>query len=168
MYVQWFLEESHPANKISQVPSGGGNFVSCEQPQRGAGDFMLLKYRADLCYSLKDFSSAAVLFEQVLELLPPLNAMVKREVVDSLARCYSHLGQHELAQESAKQMVWWYIANFCDELDVSPLPPTRFCPLMTVMLHHGNYSLNVKKVLEIMKVWMHIIALTFITAKVQT
>ena len=96
--VQWFLEESFP-----------GSFANCErpkeQPRVGGGDFMLLKYRADLCYSLKEFSSAAGLFEQVLELLPPLNAMVKREVVDSLARCYSHLGQHQLALERAKQMV---------------------------------------------------------------
>ena len=108
---QWFLEESCSANKSSQVSSQGGSFANCEQPQEqsrgqgGGGDFMLLKYQADLCYSLKEFSSAAGLFEQVLELLPPLNAMVKREVVDSLARCYSHLGQHQLALERAKQMV---------------------------------------------------------------
>lgn len=110
MCQQWFLEESVPANKSSQVSSQGGNFDNCEWPNykeqsRGVGDFMLLKYRADLCYSLKEFSSAADLFEQVLELLPPLNAMVNREVVDSLARCYSHLGQHQLAQERAKEMV---------------------------------------------------------------
>lgn len=66
---------------------------------------MLLKYKADLCYSLKDFSSAAPLFEEVLKLLPPLNAMVKREVIDSLARCYSYLGQHHKAKERAEQLV---------------------------------------------------------------
>lgn len=66
---------------------------------------MLFKYRADLCYSLKEFRSAASLYEQVLELLPPLNAMVKRETIDSLARCYSHLGEHQLAKERAKQLV---------------------------------------------------------------
>ena len=79
----------------------------CEQPKEPVQgvDFMLLKYRADLCYSLKDFCSAAALFEQVLELLPPLNAMVKREVTDSLARCYRHLGEHQKAEETAKQMV---------------------------------------------------------------
>ena len=68
-------------------------------------DFMLLKYRADLYFSLKDYRSAAPLFEQVLVLLPPLNAMVKREVTDSLARCYRHLGAYQRAKERATQLV---------------------------------------------------------------
>ena len=68
-------------------------------------DFMLLKYRADLCYSTRDFRRAAALFESVLELLPPLNAMVKREVTDSLARCYSQLGEHQRAKKRAEQLV---------------------------------------------------------------
>lgn len=68
---------------------------------------MLLKYRADLCYSTNDFKMAAALFERVLELLPPLNAMVKREVTDSLARCYSQLGEHRQAKERAEQLVRW-------------------------------------------------------------
>ena len=85
---------------------------SCERPSSKRpdgetydGDFMLLKYRADLCYSTKDFRTAAALFERVLELLPPLNAMVKREVTDSLARCYSQLGEHQQAKERAEQLV---------------------------------------------------------------
>lgn len=108
--MQWFLEEPFPTNKSSEISSLGCN-CECpkDRPQGGTDDFMLLKYRADLCYSLKEFSSAAGLFEQVLELLPPLNAMVKREVLDSLARCYDHLGQHNLAQERAKQIVWLVI-----------------------------------------------------------
>lgn len=108
--MQWFLEESSPAtfsDENAPVSSQSSGVDICERSKEQAEgcDFMLLKYRADLCYSLKEFSSAAVLFEQVLELLPPLNAMVKREIVDSLARCYSHLGQHRLAEERAKQMV---------------------------------------------------------------
>ena len=122
--MQWFLEESFPANRSSRVSSQGGTFDNCERPkeQPQGSDFMLLKYCADLCYSLKEFSSAAALFEQVLELLPPLNAMVKREVTDSLARCYNHLGQHQLAEERAKQMVKSWTNDgrgiFMIELDV--------------------------------------------------
>ena len=86
--------------------------VSCERQsgERHDGetcdsDFMMLKYRADLCYSTRDFRTAAALFERVLELLPPLNAMVKREVTDSLARCYSQLGEHQRAKKRAEQLV---------------------------------------------------------------
>ena len=107
--VQWFLKESFPTTLSGESApvSSGSDVGSCAHPKELAQgvDFMLLKYRADLCYSLKDFSSAAALFEQVLELLPQLNAMVKREITDSLARCYSHLGEHRLAEERAKQMV---------------------------------------------------------------
>lgn len=76
-----------------------------ERSKQAGADFMLLKYRADLSYSLKDFRTATPLFEQVLELLPQMNAMVKREVTDSLARCYSKLGEYERAKEKALQLV---------------------------------------------------------------
>ena len=105
--LQWFVEPSFSAHctegssvlsESTACSHGGAQSEACT-------DFMLLKYRADLCYSLKDFTLAAQLFEQVLELLPPMNAMVKREVTDSLARCYRHLGDYQKAKERAAQLV---------------------------------------------------------------
>ena len=97
--------------EVSPLPSTC-DAISCER-QSGErpeaetcdSDFMLLKYRADLSYSTKNFRTAAALFERVLELLPPLNAMVKREVTDSLARCYNQLGEHQQAKERAEKLV---------------------------------------------------------------
>lgn len=94
-----------PVSSLSTPAETG----SCDRPVHSletySDNFMLLKYRADLCYSTKDYGSAAALFERVLELLPPLNAMVKREVTDSLARCYARLGEHQRAREKAEKLV---------------------------------------------------------------
>ena len=109
--LQWYLKESDPSSvsTLGVVTFSGSSICTSisERPRDTClqNDFMLLKYRADLFYSLKNFVSAAPLFEKVLELLPPLNAMVKREVNDSLARCYSQLGKHGQAKERAMQLV---------------------------------------------------------------
>lgn len=66
---------------------------------------MLLKYRADLLYYQKDYKSAAQLFEDTLGKLPQISSLVKREIIDSIARCYLHLKEYAKAKENAEQLV---------------------------------------------------------------
>ena len=66
---------------------------------------MLLKYRADLLYYQRDFQSATQLYKETLSILPQISSLVKREIIDSLTRCYIHLKDYARAMETADQLV---------------------------------------------------------------
>ena len=84
---------------------------------------MLLKFRADFLYYRKQYSAAVEVYHHVLELLPPTNALVRREVADSLARCQLHLGGYVEALEYAKSLVSWNVSFSYDHKD-----PFPYCP----------------------------------------
>ena len=45
------------------------------------------------------------MYNHILEILPPTNALVRREVTDSLARCQLHLGEYSKALVYARSLV---------------------------------------------------------------
>ena len=87
----------------------------------GAEDHTLLKYRADFLYHRKRYPAAVATYNRILEILPATNALVRREVTDSLARCQLHLGEYSEALVYAKSLVGY-----------TPLPPTLH-PLLHFM-----------------------------------
>lgn len=86
--LQWFCEVLLPSNNV------GG-----EEP------YMPTKYKADHQYRRKDYLSASITYEQLLSLLPKTHSQVRREIEDSLARCYLGLGRPEEALSKARQLV---------------------------------------------------------------
>jgi len=94
---------------------------------------MLLKFRADFLYYRKQYSAAVEIYHHVLELLPPTNALVRREVADSLARCQLHLGGYVEALEYAKSLVSWNVSFSYDHKDPFPYRPKGGCliPMIT-------------------------------------
>ena len=72
---------------------------------------VILKFQADLFYHRGLYQEASSRYSQVLEVLPPSNTVVRREVADSLARCSLQQGDPDLAVECARRLVsgvWWF------------------------------------------------------------
>ena len=91
---------------------------------------MLLKFRADFLYYRKQYSTAVEVYHHVLELLPPTNALVRREVADSLARCQLHLGGYVEALEYAKSLVSWNVLFSYDHKDPFPYHHNGCCLIL--------------------------------------
>ena len=138
--IQWFLQDPGA--------SDGGSSGTQETENH-----MLLKFRADFLYYRKQYSAAVEVYHRILEILPPTNGLVRKEVTDSLTRCQLHLGGYLEALEYAKSLVGW---NVCWRLPQShdhiPIPsqddvqiksrfdclcPRSFLP-MPVTRRHGN------------------------------
>lgn len=121
-------------------------------------DFNVLKYQADLSYSLQTpsplccqtFTATPVpLYQAVLSFLPPSNAVVSREVCDSLARCYLARGEPDLALERACQLVLpphdkdscsWLLQAQCHQAlgqHRDQLLALQRC--VSLQRYHGNY-----------------------------
>ena len=92
--MQWF-------NQIPEVPVD----ALSENTPNTEGSFMLLKYRADLLYYKKEYRQSAVQYEAVLKEVPVSNSVVHREVTDSLARCWLHVGEFQRALEKGQMLV---------------------------------------------------------------
>lgn len=65
---------------------------------------MAAKYKADLLYRRKDYLAASATYEQLLSVLPKAHSQVKREIEDSLVRCWLALGHLEKALSKARQL----------------------------------------------------------------
>lgn len=101
--MQWF-------NYSSEVPED-----TCSDSAPSAGvNFMVLKYRADLLYFEKEYGKSAVQYEAVLKEVPLSNSVVHREVTDSLARCWLHVGEFQKALEKAQLLVSIHKYNAVD------------------------------------------------------
>ena len=92
--MQWF----------NQIPEAPVDALS-EKTTKTDGNFMLLKYRADLLYFQKAYHQSAIQYEAVLKEVPLSNSVVHREVTDSLARCLLHVGEFKNALEKAQLLV---------------------------------------------------------------
>lgn len=68
-------------------------------------EFMATKYRADLLYSQNNPRESASLYRKLLDLVPPENSCVVKELRDSLARSLLKLGDGESAKREAEQLV---------------------------------------------------------------
>jgi hypothetical protein len=66
---------------------------------------VILKYRADLCYRRQQLDTATSLYLGIIEVLPPSNRVVHREVKDSLTRCYLGCGEFRNALRCAEELV---------------------------------------------------------------
>ena len=67
--------------------------------------FMPVKYAADLFYYRSQFDQAAACYLQALSMAPEGYSMVRRELMDGLARCRLKMGRVGEALEVAKQLV---------------------------------------------------------------
>ncbi|KAL7835907.1 hypothetical protein SRHO_G00282540 [Serrasalmus rhombeus] len=63
-----------------------------------------MKFRADLKYRRKQYQGALDDYRACLSLVPNGNLSLKRDVLDSIARCYSHLGLRERALEICEKL----------------------------------------------------------------
>ncbi|XP_032565100.1 uncharacterized protein C8orf76 homolog [Chiroxiphia lanceolata] len=82
---QWFLSED----------GGDGD---------GADGVTGSKFRADWAYRQRDFKKALCEYSNCLQLLPPGNIAMRRDVQEGQARCLSHLGRHKEALGIAEKM----------------------------------------------------------------
>ncbi|XP_071409997.1 uncharacterized protein C8orf76 homolog [Pithys albifrons albifrons] len=71
---------------------------------RGAEGGDSCKFRADWAYRQRDFEKALCEYSDCLQLLPPSNTAMRRDVQEGQARCLSHLGRHKEALEIAEKM----------------------------------------------------------------
>nr|XP_034981353.1 uncharacterized protein C8orf76 homolog isoform X2 [Zootoca vivipara] len=62
------------------------------------------KFRGDLAYKQREFKKALCEYSGCLALLPPSNAAMRRDVQESQARCFAHLGRHKEALEIAETL----------------------------------------------------------------
>ncbi|CAI5779044.1 XP_028592043.1uncharacterized protein C8orf76 homolog isoform X2 [Podarcis lilfordi] len=62
------------------------------------------KFRGDLAYKQREFKKALCEYSGCLVLLPPSNAAMRRDVQESQARCFAHLGRHKEALEIAETL----------------------------------------------------------------
>ena len=77
----------------------------CDGDDGGDGPYMAAKFRADLLYQRKDYLSAGKAYEQLLTVVPKAHTSVRREVEDSLVRCWLAVGRVEEALSKAGQLV---------------------------------------------------------------
>ncbi|MCJ8745559.1 hypothetical protein PDJAM_G00131570 [Pangasius djambal] len=63
-----------------------------------------LKFRADLKYRKKQYQEAIKDYTACLPLVPNNNLSVKRDVLEGIARCYSHLGKSRQALEICEKL----------------------------------------------------------------
>ncbi|XP_007242180.3 zinc fingers and homeoboxes protein 1 [Astyanax mexicanus] len=63
-----------------------------------------MKFRADLKYRRKQYQDALDDYTTCLSLVPNGNLSLKRDVLESMARCYSHLGLREQALETCENL----------------------------------------------------------------
>ncbi|KAL6462279.1 hypothetical protein MHYP_G00287010 [Metynnis hypsauchen] len=63
-----------------------------------------MKFRADLKYRRKQYQGAIDDYRACLSLVPNGNLSLKRDVLESIARCYSHLGLRERALETCEKL----------------------------------------------------------------
>ncbi|KAK1806703.1 hypothetical protein P4O66_005206, partial [Electrophorus voltai] len=63
-----------------------------------------MKFRADLKYREMRYQSALDDYTACLSLVPSSNLSVKRDVLEGIARCYSHLGRTEDALETCDKL----------------------------------------------------------------
>ncbi|XP_027747488.1 uncharacterized protein C8orf76 homolog isoform X1 [Empidonax traillii] len=62
------------------------------------------KFRADWAYRQRDFEKALCEYSNCLQLLPPGNIAMRRDVQEGQARCLSRLGRHKEALDIAEKM----------------------------------------------------------------
>ncbi|XP_072515314.1 uncharacterized protein C8orf76 homolog [Salminus brasiliensis] len=63
-----------------------------------------MKFRADLKYRRKQYQVALDDYTTCLSLVPNENLSLKRDVLESIARCYSHLGLREQALKTCEKL----------------------------------------------------------------
>ncbi|KAJ8291046.1 hypothetical protein GJAV_G00020780 [Gymnothorax javanicus] len=59
----------------------------------------ILKFRAELAYSRKDYKTALSDYSSCLAVVPEANLTIRRDVLEGQARCYCYLGRREQALE---------------------------------------------------------------------
>ncbi|OXB82950.1 UNVERIFIED_CONTAM: hypothetical protein H355_009860 [Colinus virginianus] len=62
------------------------------------------KFRAELAYREREFEKALCEYSNCLQLLPPSNVAMRRDVQEGQARCLSRLGRHQEALDIAERM----------------------------------------------------------------
>ncbi|XP_065608862.1 uncharacterized protein C8orf76 homolog [Cyrtonyx montezumae] len=62
------------------------------------------KFRAELAYREREFEKALCEYSNCLQLLPPSNVAMRRDVQEGQARCLSRLGRHKEALDIAERM----------------------------------------------------------------
>ncbi|KAK3515736.1 hypothetical protein QTP70_030181 [Hemibagrus guttatus] len=68
-----------------------------------------MKFRADLKYRQKQYQEAIKDYTACLPLVPNNNLSMKRDVLEGISRCYSHLGQSRQALEICEKLVGYSI-----------------------------------------------------------
>ncbi|KAM9386828.1 uncharacterized protein C8orf76-like [Phaethornis superciliosus] len=112
----WRFEESLFAPSRERDPGGGTGQTPgakhCEpcwfRGEAGGGDgaegLTVSKFRADWAYRQEEFEKALCEYSNCLQLLPPSNIAMRRDVQEGQARCLSHLGRHQEALDIAEKM----------------------------------------------------------------
>ncbi|KAI4891111.1 hypothetical protein NFI96_032866 [Prochilodus magdalenae] len=102
-----------------------------------------MKFRADLKYRRKEYQSAIDDYRAGLSLVPNSNLSLKRDILESIARCYSHLGLREQALDTCEKLLELNIYEECGALkncisslqqlcSVHPYNPWHWLKLATV------------------------------------
>ncbi|KAM6349595.1 uncharacterized protein C8orf76 homolog [Podargus strigoides] len=112
----WQFEDSLFAPSRERGPGGGVGppcgakhceplwFRSAAGGGEGAGGLTASKFRADWAYRQREFEEALCEYSNCLQLLPPSNIAMRRDVQEGQARCLSRLGRHKEALDIAEKM----------------------------------------------------------------
>ena len=102
----WFDEEVSDSRWLTQVEAErlrDGDQRNCIDEQEGL--LSQTKAKADWSFYVKDYCTAAQLYESALQVVPAHNRSVWRQVTDSLSRCHYHLGDFPTALRYAVDLV---------------------------------------------------------------
>ncbi|KAH0617454.1 hypothetical protein JD844_015705 [Phrynosoma platyrhinos] len=78
----------------------------CEETnsEDDAENVNIKKFRGDLAYKRQEFKKALCEYSGCLKLLPPSNLAMRRDILESQARCLAYLGRHKEALEIAETL----------------------------------------------------------------
>ncbi|XP_047664673.1 uncharacterized protein C8orf76 isoform X3 [Tachysurus fulvidraco] len=79
-------------------------FYHCEKFKDELDEQKTIKFRADLKYRQKQYQEAIKEYTACLLLVPNNNLSMKRDVLEGMARCYSHLGNNRQALEICEKL----------------------------------------------------------------
>ncbi|XP_030302225.1 uncharacterized protein C8orf76 homolog [Calypte anna] len=112
----WRFEESLFAPSRERGPGGGAGptpgakhcepcwFCGAAGGGEGAEELTASKFMADWAYRQREFEKALCEYSNCLQLLPPSNVAMRRDVQEGQARCLSRLGRHQEALDIAEKM----------------------------------------------------------------
>lgn len=145
-------DKSHSLQEIYVVKECSPQWFMKPDSCHSNEEHVILKYQADLCYYSGDYENAAVRYNHFLDILPTTHSQLRKEVIDSLVRCYLKCNQTEKGFKWAELLVtpphdkdhtsWQLLADCYQQLQ--HITDETICRQRCVLLsrHYPLYWIN--------------------------